>query len=153
MFFFKSNNNKHVKESSTVNVVNVETSRKFDVHFERPNYFKNDISPGDEPEKVIENPDAEILDDLPTVSESDELSTADFKRMASKQNAQQEAIIGAMKHSWEGYRKYAWGADHLKPITKGKQNWFGVGLTILDAMDTLLMMGMEKGNHFTHFYY
>lgn len=61
-----------------------------------------------------------------------------------KLNHRQQEVIVAMKHSWDGYRRYAWGADHLKPITKSQQNWFHVGLTILDSIDTLLIMGLEK---------
>lgn len=49
-----------------------------------------------------------------------------------------------MVHSWKGYKKYAWGSDHLKPLTMKDGNWFGVGLTILDSVDTLLLMGLEE---------
>lgn len=57
--------------------------------------------------------------------------------------AKQNEVIEAMKHSWSAYRTSAWGADHLRPLTKTKQNWFNVGLTILDSVDTLLLMGMK----------
>jgi mannosyl-oligosaccharide alpha-1,2-mannosidase len=67
-----------------------------------------------------------------------------FSKSAEKENAQQRAIKQAVKHSWNGYRDYAWGEDHLKPITKSSDNWFGVGLTILDSLDTLIIMGLEK---------
>ncbi|XP_053201986.1 endoplasmic reticulum mannosyl-oligosaccharide 1,2-alpha-mannosidase-like [Panonychus citri] len=59
-------------------------------------------------------------------------------------NNQQKEIIAATLHSWEGYRKYAWGQDTLKPISQSYATWFGVGLTIIDSLDTLLLMGLEK---------
>lgn len=59
-------------------------------------------------------------------------------------NDQQKEIITATLHSWEGYRKYAWGFDTLKPISRTSSTWFGVGLTIIDSLDTLLLMGLEK---------
>ncbi|OTF80827.1 hypothetical protein BLA29_014537, partial [Euroglyphus maynei] len=51
----------------------------------------------------------------------------------------QEAIL----HSWNGYRKYAWGHDILKPIARKSYDWFGIGLTILDSLDTLLIAGLN----------
>ena len=60
-----------------------------------------------------------------------------------KHSDDQLAVVEAMKHSWNAYRKYAWGADHLKPLTRTTQNWFHVGLTILDSLDTLILMGMK----------
>jgi hypothetical protein len=78
------------------------------------------------------------------------LSLDIFKQSAQKhQNEEQKAIVNALKHSWNAYRTYAWGADHLRPITKSKDNWFGVGLTLLDSLDTLVMMGLEEGLDFS----
>jgi len=75
------------------------------------------------------------------------LTFADFKEASSHQNSYQKLIQEAIRHSWEGYRRFSWGHDHLKPLSKTGHNWFRIGLTILDSMDTLLMAGMEKGNY------
>ncbi|GIY85248.1 endoplasmic reticulum mannosyl-oligosaccharide 1,2-alpha-mannosidase [Caerostris darwini] len=56
----------------------------------------------------------------------------------------QKAVVDAFLHAWKGYRSYAWGHDHLKPITKTFQNWFGLGLTIVDSLDTMYIMGLEE---------
>ena len=63
----------------------------------------------------------------------------DKKKMA---NEVREAFI----HSWEGYRKYAWGHDILKPLTKTYYDWYGVSLcmTPVDAFDTMTLMGLKK---------
>ena len=55
------------------------------------------------------------------------------------------AVVEAFKHSWSAYRKYAWGHDELLPITKSYTEWFGVGLTLVDALDTMYIMGLEQG--------
>ena len=43
------------------------------------------------------------------------------------------------------YRKFAWGADEVHPKSGGRgDNWGGFGMTILDALDTLKLLGLEK---------
>ena len=34
-------------------------------------------------------------------------------------NQRQKAVVDAFKHAWKGYKTYAWGHDHLRPISKG----------------------------------
>lgn len=73
------------------------------------------------------------------------LTANDFKIASYKQNKIQKRIQEAMIHSWKAYHRYSWGQDHLKPLSKTSQNWFHIGLTILDSLDTLLMAGLDKG--------
>jgi len=55
-----------------------------------------------------------------------------------------ENIKDGMKHAWEGYRRYAWGRDELKPLSNnGVDNWGGMGVTLVDSLDTLWLMGMK----------
>ena len=43
------------------------------------------------------------------------------------------------------YRKFAWGADEVHPKSGGRgNNWGGFGMTSLDALDTLKLLGLEK---------
>ena len=56
----------------------------------------------------------------------------------------QEAVVEAARWSWKGYETYAFGADELKPISRQGSKWYGVGLTIVDSLDTLLLMGMTQ---------
>jgi len=59
--------------------------------------------------------------------------------------ARRHHIRNAMKHAWEGYRKYAWGNDELHPQSNhGNNNWGGMGTTLVDSLDTLWLMGMKK---------
>ena len=48
-------------------------------------------------------------------------------------------------HAWNAYKRYAWGHDELKPVSHGWQEWFGIGLTIVDSLDTMWIMGLKDG--------
>jgi len=61
------------------------------------------------------------------------------------ENPRMEAVVEAFRHSWQAYRRYAWGRDELLPITKSYSEWFGVGLTLIDSLDTMYIMGLEEG--------
>jgi len=61
------------------------------------------------------------------------------------ENDRMEAVVAAFRHSWQAYRRYAWGHDELLPITKSHTEWFGVGLTLIDALDTMYIMGLNEG--------
>ncbi len=49
-------------------------------------------------------------------------------------------------HAWDGYKKYAWGHDFLKPLSKSYGDWYGVSLvmTPVDAFDTMELMKLDK---------
>lgn len=59
--------------------------------------------------------------------------------------ARLEAVCDAFRHAWKGYKDYAWGHDELKPISKSFGEWFGLGLTLIDALDTMWIMGLKEG--------
>ena len=65
-------------------------------------------------------------------------------KFGGPQNERQRAVVEAFKHAWKGYKAYAWGQDHVKPISRSAHNWFGLGLTIVDSTDTMLMMGLNE---------
>src|SRR5882757_4817862 len=48
-------------------------------------------------------------------------------------------------HAWNGYKKYAWGHDDLKPLSKTYRDWYGEPLlmTPVDALDTMMLMGFK----------
>ena len=54
------------------------------------------------------------------------------------------AVKAAMQHSWAGYKKFAWGQDELRPMSKSGNNWLHQGGTIVDALDTLWIMGLKE---------
>ena len=64
-------------------------------------------------------------------------------------NERQIAVRDAMRHAWKAYRTYAWGSDELQPISKKPAPWFGLGLTIVDGIDSLYIMNMTEGTWFS----
>lgn len=68
----------------------------------------------------------------------------DFK---GPNNDRQRAVVAAARHAWNGYKEFAWGHDNLKPISMGSHDWFGLGLTIVDSLDTLYIMDMQEGKY------
>ncbi|CAN0839919.1 Mannosyl-oligosaccharide 1,2-alpha-mannosidase MNS1 [Linum grandiflorum] len=56
-----------------------------------------------------------------------------------------EKVKEAMIHAWSSYEKYAWGHDELQPQTKnGVDSFGGLGATLIDALDTLYIMGLDE---------
>uniref|UniRef100_A0A8C1W575 alpha-1,2-Mannosidase n=1 Tax=Cyprinus carpio TaxID=7962 RepID=A0A8C1W575_CYPCA len=55
-----------------------------------------------------------------------------------------EAVREAFRHAWKGYKNFAWGHDELKPISKSHGEWFGLGLTLIDALDTMWILGLKE---------
>ncbi|XP_049304596.1 endoplasmic reticulum mannosyl-oligosaccharide 1,2-alpha-mannosidase [Bactrocera dorsalis] len=80
---------------------------------------------------------------------TDYINNMEAKLVAQKQhfhgatNERQTAVVAAFRHSWNGYKKYAWGHDNLKPLSQSSHDWFGLGLTIVDSLDTMYIMGLE----------
>ncbi|MGB8376965.1 MAG: GH92 family glycosyl hydrolase [Rhodanobacteraceae bacterium] len=49
-------------------------------------------------------------------------------------------------HAWNNYKRYAWGHDDLRPLSRKPHDWYGKSLlmTPVDALDTLVLMGLTK---------
>src|SRR5215208_3435234 len=49
-------------------------------------------------------------------------------------------------HAWNGYKKYAWGHDVLKPLSKTHHDWYPRPLlmTAIDSLDTMIIMDMNE---------
>jgi mannosidase alpha-like ER degradation enhancer 2 len=48
-------------------------------------------------------------------------------------------------HAWNGYKRYAWGHDDLKPLSKTYHDWYPEPLlmTAVDALDTMILMELD----------
>lgn len=56
----------------------------------------------------------------------------------------QTAVVNAFRHAWKAYKMYAWGKDELKPISRKSNDWFNLGLTLVDSLDTMWLMGLKE---------
>ena len=53
-------------------------------------------------------------------------------------------IKQAMVHAWHGYEAHAMGKDELLPQSgRGNNKWGGMGMTLVDALDTLWLMELK----------
>jgi mannosidase alpha-like ER degradation enhancer 2 len=48
-------------------------------------------------------------------------------------------------HAWGSYRRYAWGHDDLRPLSKTYHDWYAAPIytTPVDALDTMILMGLK----------
>src|SRR5258708_16193882 len=61
-----------------------------------------------------------------------------------KRRDEAEQVRQEFLHSWRAYKRYAWGHDELKPLSKGHRDWHAASLymTPVDALDTMILMGL-----------
>lgn len=58
------------------------------------------------------------------------------------------AVKEAFLHAWNGYKQHAWLQDEVTPVTGSYRNSFGGrGATLIDSLDTLLIMGLDEEFH------
>jgi ER degradation enhancer, mannosidase alpha-like 2 len=57
----------------------------------------------------------------------------------------QREVRAEFLHAWNGYKKYCWGHDDLKPLSKTCHDWYAEPLlmTPVDALDTMILMGLN----------
>jgi mannosyl-oligosaccharide alpha-1,2-mannosidase len=78
--------------------------------------------------------------DLSAVKEEEEEETWE-----SIQQKRRTTVKNAFLHAWKGYEKYSFGHDELRPCTNNsRDNFAGFGATIVDSMDTMLLMGLNN---------
>lgn len=93
----------------------------------------------------FETPDQKEQIAAPVSNDAANLQSGDGIQFMPATGHRQTAVLNAFKHAWKGYCSYAWGHDHVKPISRKYQDWFNLGLTIVDSLDTLWIMNLKKG--------
>ncbi|PRP81686.1 mannosyl-oligosaccharide 1,2-alpha-mannosidase IA-like isoform 2 [Planoprotostelium fungivorum] len=92
-------------------------------------------------------PEEDVIPDDPSIKWKMVNGRNPSKRRNDIDKPKREAVKAAMVLSWDNYVRYAWGYDELHPIRKSGFNWLGedgLATTIVDSLDTLLIMGMYK---------
>ena len=57
--------------------------------------------------------------------------------------SRREAVKSEFLHAWNAYKKHAWGKDDLHPIAKSGTDGYHMGLTMIDSLSTILVMGLD----------
>ncbi|KAH8397844.1 hypothetical protein KR222_003586 [Zaprionus bogoriensis] len=68
---------------------------------------------------------------------------------AGIQFARRAHVKQMMEHAWHNYKLYAWGKNELRPLSQRPHSGsifgsYDLGATIVDGLDTLYIMGLEK---------
>ncbi|XP_037100238.1 mannosyl-oligosaccharide 1,2-alpha-mannosidase IA [Syngnathus acus] len=113
----------------------------------RPDEIKQDIL--NEKEKVAKESlgqGGKVVNDLPYVEYQRPPGATGREPLDHTTRERRAKIKEMMKHAWDSYRRYAWGSNELRPVSKQghSSNLFGSikGATIVDALDTLYIMEM-----------
>ncbi|XP_018493169.1 mannosyl-oligosaccharide 1,2-alpha-mannosidase MNS2 isoform X2 [Raphanus sativus] len=86
-----------------------------------------------------------MLGDVKSVKEDATVRTLKNVKEDPVDAERRQRVKEAMIHAWSSYEKYAWGKDELQPQTKdGVDSFGGLGATIIDALDTLYIMGLHE---------
>lgn len=142
-----------------------ESEHDRELKVEEPEVESPQLNVGAVPPQVVE-PQSEEAEEEKRMIESNDLMEAQQQMPARQQqqppplpsprkpikpmhfkgpmNERQQAVVESLKHAWKGYKLHAWGHDNLKPISGGYSDWFGLGLTLIDSLDTLYMMGLHE---------
>eukprot|EP00930_Biecheleria_cincta_P082580 TRINITY_DN72296_c0_g1_i1.p1 TRINITY_DN72296_c0_g1~~TRINITY_DN72296_c0_g1_i1.p1 ORF type:complete len:863 (+),score=137.31 TRINITY_DN72296_c0_g1_i1:285-2591(+) len=65
--------------------------------------------------------------------------------LAEEASLAQRQAVAMMRHVWKNYEERAFGKDELRPVSGiGTDSWGGVGQTLVDALDTLWLMGFRE---------
>ena len=68
----------------------------------------------------------------------------DEKSSRSSFSNRQLEVIEEFKYSWKAYKDYGYGQDEVLPVSKTWNKWFNLGLTLVDSLDTLWLMGLNQ---------
>ena len=69
---------------------------------------------------------------------------ANSSGLTQRHTERQQAVVEMFRHAWKGYTQFAWGKDELLPLTKKGTTSYGMGLTIIDSLDTMWLMGLTE---------
>ena len=50
----------------------------------------------------------------------------------------------AFRRAWKAYKEVCWGNDELRPVSRHCHSWGGFGLTIVDSLDTAVIMELKE---------
>lgn len=60
-----------------------------------------------------------------------------------KDSRRRQIVKDEFLHAWNAYKQYAWGCDDVHPLSRRGSNGYHMGLTLIDALDTIILMELE----------
>jgi len=136
----RNSNNKPTKNNKTHKKDNGDDETK---HHNKPKEFSFESRT----KKRLEDTDSSSSDSSSSSSSSyNPYNKIDkvYKENETQNKKRAAKVKEAMKFAWDNYVKYDWGGDELRPISRGDHDWFSLGLTIVDSLDTLHIMNLHE---------
>ncbi|XP_055334763.1 mannosyl-oligosaccharide 1,2-alpha-mannosidase IA-like [Paramacrobiotus metropolitanus] len=100
--------------------------------------------------KVMSDRQILAFTDETTMTESGQRRQESLDAVDPRNVYRQNVVKQMMKFAWDNYVKYAWGDNELRPVSRtgfAGSAPFGdgkLGLTIIDSLDTLFLMGLTN---------
>lgn len=105
-----------------------------------------DITPQPEPPREPIKPDQQIniVSTENKDKETKEIHIETSQDETDDSVVKRERVKAAFVHAYGGYIRHSFGADELRPTTnRTNYSWGGFGITLFDALDTMLIMGLD----------
>ncbi|EFC48917.1 alpha 1,2 mannosidase [Naegleria gruberi] len=127
---------------------------KFDIlHFSPDKQVESEhidlIDPLDDTASVDRDDHTIIPSSKPSWKRPELMTIDDYQSdfMSDSANEKRKAVRDAFIHAFKGYEN-VWGKDEYKPISKSFHNWIqnsnGFGMTLIDSLDTMVIMGLKQ---------
>lgn len=116
---------------------------------EKPEVAKSESAPLVQPdakteETAIHGPDSNKVKDAAAMLQH-QIQHSDDKDATTRER--RDKVKEMMLHAWSNYKQFAWGKNELRPVSKRAHTGsvfgaYDMGATIVDAVDTLYIMGL-----------
>ena len=103
----------------------------------------NDAPPADDKGPLQTEPDLPVIKPVLPVDKPVKQEMKLGPPLQSEHTVRQVAVVEAFKYAWAEYKRSSWGMDEVKPVSHTSSTWFNLGLTIIDSLDTMWLMGLE----------
>jgi len=87
---------------------------------------------------IVESGTWQVCKEPPKVQKN---ATEDEDKDAAKRTG---AVKAMFEHAWKGYVDCALGRDEVRPVDCTAEDWLHMGITVVDSLDTMLMMGLDS---------
>lgn len=109
--------------------------------FDTPTPLLEEVQTLDDFERYLKSYPTQSLKEGNYHNSVPEFLQEDWRKLFDKRA---ELVKASTMHFWDNYKKYAYGCDELAPLSKKcKNNWGGVGMTLIDSLDTLWIMDLK----------
>lgn len=80
---------------------------------------------------------------IPKIQDAFEIPES--RELKAERESRQQAVKDSFVRTWNGYKRYGWMRDEVRPVSKDAHDPFGGwAATLVGSLDTLWIMGLQK---------